>query len=70
MLPRGSDFCRPNFWDVKNRENERFCLCHFFGDVKSRRPYTPVGADWDAIAILLGTPASRWVLNGTQLRSE
>ena len=70
MLPHGSDFCRPNFWDAKTRENTRFFLCHFFWDVKNWLPYTPVGAELDAIAIRMGTPASRWVLNGTQVRSE
>jgi len=70
LLPHGSDFCRPNFWDVNTRENTRFVLCHFFWDVKNWLPYTPVGAESDAIAIRMGIPASRWVLNGTQLRSE
>ena len=69
-LPRGSYFCRPNFWDVKPRENKRFVVCHFLGSVKNWLPHTPVGAESDAIAIRMGPPASRWVLNGTQLRSE
>ena len=30
MLPHGSDCCRPNFWDVKTRENKRFCVVSFF----------------------------------------
>ena len=52
MLPCGSDFCRPNFWDVKTHENTRFFLCHFFGT--SKNPFR----------------THRWVLTGTQLRSE
>jgi len=71
LLSCDSDFSRPKILGRQNpRKQACFGLCHFLGDVKKRRPYTPVGAEWDAIAIRLGTPASRWVLNGTQLRSE
>ena len=45
-------------------------FCAMFWDVNNWLPYTPVGAESDAIAIRMGTPASRWVLNGTQVRSE
>ena len=66
----GHIFAVPIFGTSKSEKTRVFCLCHFLGDVKNRRSYTPVGAEWDAIAIRRGTPASRWVLNGTQLRSE
>ena len=56
----------PIFGTSKPEKTSVF-VCHFFWDVKNWLPYTPVGAEWDAIAIRLGTPASRCVLNGTQL---
>ena len=56
----------PKFWDGKTRENKRFCFVSFFGGRQKWLPYTPVGAESGAIAIRTGTPACRWVLNGTQ----
>ena len=63
-------FAVPIFGTSKSEKTRVFLFVSFFWDVKNSLPYTPVGAEWDAIAIRLGTPASRWVLNGTQLRSE
>ena len=53
MLPRCSEFCRPNFLGRQNPIKQAFVLCViFFGTSKT------------------GFRTPRWVLNGTQLRSE
>ena len=63
-------FAVPIFGTSKPGKTSVFLFCAMFWDVKNWLPYTPVGAESDAIAIRMGTPASRWVLNGTQVRSE
>ena len=60
MLPHGSYFCRPNFWDVKIRENPRFCVVPFFWDVKNWIPHTPVGAQWDEFAVGMTVVETFW----------
>ena len=63
-------FLPSQFLGRQNPRKHAFFFVSFFWDVKKSLPYTPVGADWDAIVIRLGIHASRCVLNGTQLRSE
>ena len=63
-------FAVPIFGTPKPEKTRVCFVVIFFWDVKNWLPYTLVGAESDAIAIRMGTPASRWVLNGTQVRSE
>jgi len=66
----GQIFAVPFFGTSKPTKPLVFFGVIFFWDVKNSLPYTPVGAEWDAIVIRMGIHASRCVLNGTQLRSE
>ena len=69
-LPGGSYVCRPNLLGRQSPRNKRVCVVSFFGGVKHRRSYTPVGAEWDAIAIRMSPCAFRWVRKRIQIRSE
>jgi len=52
----GGVTCLPSqFLGRQNPRKQAFCACHDFWDVNNWLPYTPVGAEWDAIAIPMGT---------------
>ena len=65
----GQIFAVPIFGTSKT-EKPAFFFVSFFWDVKNSLPYTPVGAEWDAIAIRMGPCAFRWVRKQIQIRSE
>ena len=75
MLPHGSRFCcmgqmfhAPIFWDGKTRETKHGCMCHIFGDGKTRKGLCCGDAkDFrDAVAggISMSRPRSSWHVHG------